>query len=151
MTSRNGTARSPSRYPTNCTASRTDASGSTPADPPTARPPLLGIPTVAGGRIDVLPRTEEQGEDQPGPKAAHVGEEGDAATDRPDVQESVERLQRDPVADKHVCGQRENEKRDDEREDARAREVEDVDGQQAGDGAARPQHRDGGVWRDVDL
>src|ERR1700693_3769357 len=148
--SRNGIARPPSRYPTTSTASRTAASGSTPARA-TASRRLLRITTVARVRIGVLYRTQEQGEDEPRCEAAHVGEEGDPSADRPDVEKGVEGLQRDPVPDKDVGRQRKNKEREEEGKDARPGEIEDVGSQQAGDGPARPQHRDRRVRRDEDL
>src|SRR5260370_42583600 len=103
--SRNGIASRPSRYPTTSTASRTAGSGSTPARA-TMSLRLLRITTVAGVRIGVLDRTQEQGEDEPRREAAHVGEEGDPSADRPDVEKGVEGMQPGPVADKEVGGQR---------------------------------------------
>src|ERR1700694_1096446 len=151
MTSRNDTARPPSPCPTTCFASRTAASGSTPASATRSRVLPLRITTIARVWIGMLARTKEQGEDQPGPESAHVREKGDPSPDRPNVEKGVESLQCDPVADKDVGGQGENEKWDDEGQDARPREIENVGGEEAGDGAARPQHRDRGVRRDEDL
>src|ERR1700694_5991530 len=151
MTSRNGTERPPSRCPTTCSASRTAASGNTPASATRSQVLPLRITTIARVWIGMLARTEEQGEDQPGPESAHVRKKGDPSPDRPNVEKGVESLQCDPVADKDVGGQGENEKWDDEGQDARPREIDNVGGQKGADGAPGPQQRDRGVGLDEDL
>src|ERR1700730_18505733 len=106
MTSRSGTARPPSPCPTTFSASRTAASGSTPASAARSRVLVLGVTTVAGVRIGVLPWEKQEGQDQPGAEPANVGEEAAPSAARLIVEKVVEALQQDPVANKDVGGQR---------------------------------------------
>src|SRR6266550_3368002 len=149
--SRSVTAKPPSRCPTACTASTAVASSSTLASEAARRRLPSHISRVARVRVGMVTRPQQEREDQAANETADVREECYAPAGNTDIEERLQCVQGDPVADENVGRQRHEEEGHDEGQHARAREIEDVRRQDARDGAASAEHGQGRRRVDEDL
>src|SRR2546423_15534938 len=95
--------------PPACTASMAVASSSTLASEAARRRLLSHISRVARVRVGMVARPQQEREDQAADETADVRKERHATAGHADIEERLERVEGDPVADKNIGGERPDE------------------------------------------